>query len=242
MKFACSQKGLVSTLSALSCVALLACGTPQKKPDEVPPGGAKAPDTTVTTPPPAPVSDKPVELTLKMDAITAKEGNIELKPGGTLKSGDRMAITFSVDQPAYVYIAMAPATGSPTILYPKSGDELVKPGQSTRFPSNAEKWIKMDETTGVENFFVYASKTPLPSSDLINMVNADAAAAKKRAAASGHSGSKSSGKSKSGGGSAPVLTADSRGVEVEGEEPETQPTSVAGSPGVVRKSFSVNHR
>jgi hypothetical protein len=177
-----------------------------------------------------------------MDAITAKEGNIELKPGGTLKSGDRMAITFSVDQPAYVYIAMAPATGSPTILYPKSGDELVKPGQSTRFPSNAEKWIKMDETTGVENFFVYASKTPLPSSDLINMVNADAAAAKKRAAASGHSGSKSSGKSKSGGGSAPVLTADSRGVEVEGEEPETQPTSVAGSPGVVRKSFSVNHR
>ncbi|MFO0576756.1 MAG: DUF4384 domain-containing protein [Polyangia bacterium] len=240
MKFACSHKGLVSTLSALSCFALLACTTPQKKPDEVPPGGATTVQAPPTTPPPA-VSDKPVELTLKMDAITAKEGNIELKPGGTLKSGDRMAISFSVDQPAYVYIAMAPATGAPTILYPKSGDELVKPGQTVRFPSNAEKWIKMDESTGVENFFVYASKTPLPSSDLINMVNADAATAKKRAAARAATSGKSSGKSKSGS-AAPVLTADSRGVEVEGEEPETQPTSVAGSPGVVRKSFSVNHR
>ena len=241
MNFACSHKGLVSTLSALSCVALLACTTPQKKPDEVPPGGATTAQTPSTTPPPA-VSDKPVELTLRMDAITAKEGNVELKPGGTLKSGDRMAISFSVDQPAYVYIAMAPASGSPTILYPKSGDELVKPGQTVRFPSNTEKWIKMDESTGVENFFVYASKTPMPSSDLINMVNADAATAKKRAAARAAATSgKSSGKSKSGA-AAPVLTADSRGVEVEGEEPETQPTSVAGSPGVVRKSFSVNHR
>lgn len=237
MKFAQRETRLVSTLSALSCVALLACTTPQKQPDPPPVVEAKP------TPPPPPANDKPVELTLKMDAISAKEGTIELKPGGTLKSGDRMAINFSVDQPAYVYIAMAPAVGQAAILYPKSGDELVQPGSMLRFPSNTEKWIKMDETTGVENFFVYASKTPLAPADLINLVNADAAAAKKRAA-SKPAAPRSSGKSKSGSAApaAPVLTADSRGIEVEGEEPETQPTSVAGSPGVVRRQFLIHHR
>jgi hypothetical protein len=235
MKFASIKPRLGMTLSALSALALIACSTPEKKPDQ----------PVVTDPKPVEakpvVSDKPVELTLKMDAISAKEGAIELKPGGTLKSGDRMAINFSVDQPAYVYIAMAPAVGQPAILYPKSGDELVQPGQSLRFPSNADKWIKMDDNTGVESFFVYASKTPLPPAELINMVNADAAVAKKKAASKA-AAAKAARPSKSGSSGAPVLTADSRGIEIEGEEPETQPTSVSGSGGVVRRSFSVNHK
>ena len=235
MKFA-KQPRLGMTLSALSCVALIACSTPEKKPDPPPVTEPKVADVK----PPPVVNDKPVELTLKMDAISAKEGNIELKPGGTLKSGDRMAISYSVDQPAYVYIAMAPAVGQAAILPPKGGaDELVQPGKTLRFPSIADKWIKMDDTTGVENFFVYASKTPLPSADLINMVNADAAAAKKKAASRPATKPKSTPKHSD---SAPVLTADSRGIEIEGEEPETQPTSVNGSGGIVRRQFSVNHK
>jgi hypothetical protein len=236
MKFAASKPRLAMTLSALSCVALIACATPEKKPDTPPVTEPKVEDAK-----PVVTNNKPVELTLKMDAISAKEGNIELKPGGTLKSGDRMAISYSVDQPAYVYIAMAPAVGQAAILHPKSGDELVQPGQTLRFPSSADKWIKMDDTTGVENFFVYASKTPLPPADLINMVNADAATAKKKAASKAPAKPKSA-KPASGSGSAPVLTADSRGIEIEGEEPETQPTSVSGSGGIVRRQFSVNHK
>lgn len=235
MKFVANKPRLGMMLSALSCVALIACSTPEKKQDTPPVTEPKAADVKPTVV----VNTKPVELTLKMDAISAKEGNIELKPGGTLKSGDRMAISYSVDQPAYVYIAMAPAVGQAAILYPKSGDELVQPGQTLRFPSAADKWIKMDDTTGVENFFVYASKTPLPPADLINMVNADAAAAKKKAASKAPAKPKSP---KHASDSAPVLTADSRGIEIEGEEPETQPTSVNGTGGIVRRQFSVNHK
>lgn len=234
MKFVSSKPRLGMMLSALSCVALVACATPEKKQDTPPVTEPKAADVK-----PAVANDKPVELTLKMDAISSKDGTIELKPGGTLKSGDRMSISYSVDQPAYVYIAMAPAVGQAAILHPKSGDELVQPGQTLRFPTNTEKWIKMDDTTGVENFFVYASKTPLPPAELINMVNADAATAKKKAASRAASKPKVA---KPSSGSAPVLTADSRGIEIEGEEPETQPTSVNSSGGIVRRQFSVNHK
>lgn len=221
----------LSALMPLGCALLLACAGAQKKPPPPPP--------VVETPPPkaeeTPAEkDKPVDVTLRVDAISASKGALELQPGDQLKSGDRMAVTVRVDQPAYVYVTLISGDGSSRRLFPKEGDQQVTPSEPLRIPKNPEKWITLDKNAGQENVFVYAAKKPLGAEEQLNLLNADVEVVK----ASAKRKSKS-GKSKD----APShLTAEDRGVIVEGEDGNAAASDGADKNGVVKKRFTVRHK
>ena len=221
----------MSSLAPLGCALLLACAGTQKKPPPPPP-------PVVETPPPVadkpPEKEKPVEVTLRVDALSASKGALELQPGDQLKSGDRMAVTVRVDQPAYVYVTLISGDGSSRRLFPKEGDQQVTPSEPLRIPKNPEKWITLDKNAGQENVFVYAASKPLGAEEQLNLLNADVETVK----ASAKHKSKS-GKSKD----APShLTSEDRGVIVEGEDGSAGASEGADKNGVVKKRFTVRHK
>lgn len=163
--------------SFLLCGVLLGCAGTQK--NSPAPSPAPAPTAATTSPSAAPVSDKPVELSLRIDALSASKGALSLQPGDSLRSGDQIAISVTVDQPAYVYIAVASSSEPPKLVFPKSGDQQLQPGQVLRLPSNAEKWIPLDFKVGEDDIFAYAAVRPIPNGELLNLISADAEAAKK---------------------------------------------------------------
>ncbi|HRI50700.1 MAG TPA: DUF4384 domain-containing protein [Pseudomonadota bacterium] len=227
-------KTLTATMAALlpvGCALLLGCaGTPKKQVPPTPP--------PVTAPEPTPVAatvpDKPLDVTLRLDGNSATKGAFELQPGDVLKSGDRMAVTVRVDQPAYVYVTVISADGSSRRLFPKEGDQQVTPSEPLRIPRNPDKWISLDNNTGQENVFVYAAKKPLPAEEQLTLLNADVETVKAAA-------KRSSRPKASKGKDAPShLTADSRGVILEDEE--GSPSSTVDASGVVKKRFIVRHK
>lgn len=231
----------VSVFASAACALLLGaavgCAGHQKAADPPPP-----PPQPVQAPAPAP--EKPPNVTLRLDGISGSKGAHELEPGEVLRSGDRMAVNVGVDQPSYVYVAVASATGSPQFIFPKSGDQQVGSDQPLRIPANPEKWIVLDKQTGQEDVFVYASPKPIPSTELTNLVTADAAASKKAAAkriSKAASSSPSKAKAKAKTEDAGALSASSRGIQIESDEPEDAPPT-PGNPNIVVKRFSVIHK
>lgn len=227
-----------SAACALLLGASFGCGGPQK-PVEQPP---------VTQPPvqqPLPTPDKPPNVTLRLDGISSSKGAHELEPGEVLRSGDRMAVNVGVDQPSYVYVAVASATGSPQFIFPKSGDQQVDGAKPVRIPANPEKWIILDKQVGQEDVFVYASPKPIPSTELTNLVTADAAAAKKaaakRASKAAPTGPAKTKPAKTKAEDAGALSAGSRGVQIESDDSDEAPPT-PGNPNIVVKRFSVIHK
>lgn len=162
-------------LSLLAAGLLMGCAGAQKNTAAATP----APAAAAPVPAPAPASNKPVELSLRIDALSASKGALSLQPGDSLRSGDQIAISVTVDQPAYVYIAVASSSEPPKLVFPKSGDQQIQPGQVLRIPNNTEKWIPLDFKVGEDDVFAYAAVRPIPSGDLLNLIGADAEAAKK---------------------------------------------------------------
>lgn len=231
MTFAKNLTAKMAALLPVGCALLLGCAGTQKKPPPPPPAPVTAPEPTpvATTAP-----DKPVDLMLRIDAISATKGAFELQPGDVLKSGDRLAVTVRVDQPAYVYVTVISSDGSSKRLFPKDGDQQVTPSEPLRIPKNPEKWIPLDSTTGQENVFVYAAKKPLGAEEQLTLLNADVETVKAAA-------KRSSKPKASKGKDAPShLTADSRGVILEDEE--GSPPSTVDPSGVVKKRFIVRHK
>ena len=233
MTFARMQMKWMSGVLPLGCALLLACSGAQKKP---PPPTTPPVTTTPETPPVAanPEPPKPVDVTLRLDAISAAKGAFEMKPGDVLKSGDRMAVSVRVDQPAYIYVTLISSDGSSQRLFPKSGDQQITPTEPLRIPKNPEKWIPLDKSTGQENIFVYAAKKPLGPEEQLNLLNADVETVKASA--------KRAAKSKSGKKDAPShLTAESRGVVMDDAETgEGAPSAEVN--GVVKKRFVLHHK
>lgn len=231
MTFAKNLTAKMATLVPVGCALLLGCAGTQKKPPPPPPAPVTAPEPTPVA---ATAPDKPVDLTLRLDAISATKGAFELQPGDVLKSGDRLAVTVRVDQPAYVYVTVISSDGSSKRLFPKDGDQQVTPSEPLRIPKNPEKWIPLDSTTGQENVFVYAAKKPLGAEEQLTLLNADVETVKAAA-------KRSSKPKASKGKDAPShLTADSRGVILEDEE--GNPSSTVDPSGVVKKRFIVRHK
>ena len=118
MTFARMSMKWKSSLLPLGCALLLACAGGQKK-DTPPPQPFVTPEPTpvaAATPEPA----KRVDVTLRLDAISAAKGAFEVQPSDVLKSGDRMAVSVRVDQPAYVYVTLISGDGSSQRLFPKT--------------------------------------------------------------------------------------------------------------------------
>lgn len=233
MSFANLQTKWMTRLVPIGCALLLGCSGGQKKVDAPPP---------VTTPPPVEAppavvdNGKPVDVKLQLDAISAAKGAFEMQPGDTLKTGDRMAVRVSVDQPAYVYVTLISGDGNSQRLFPKAGDQQITPAEPLRVPKNPEKWITLDKSTGQENVFVYAAKKPLGAEEQLNLLNADVAAVK--AAAAKRASHPRPAKAKD---TPAHLTADSRGVVVEGDDDNASAAS-ADANGVVKKRFMLQHK
>lgn len=227
---------------ALALSASLGCGGAQKAANPTP--------TQTTVPSPQPSTSepaKPPQIMLRLDGKVDGKDPRELQPGESLRSGDEMAINVAVDQPAYVYVAFASsAGGGPQVLYPKTGDKQVLPDAPLRIPANTEKWITLDKQTGQEDIFVYASSKPIPSAELLNLINNDAAAAKKAAAkkaAAAKSAPAGTIKGKAGKpskGEDGALTSTSRGLQV--EEDESESAAIPANPNIVVKRFSLTHK
>jgi hypothetical protein len=235
MTFARMQMKWMTGVLPLGCALMLACAGGQKKQEPILPPPTTAPDPTPVAA--TPESTKPVDVALRLDALSATKGAFEMQPGDVLKSGDRMAVTVRVDQPAYVYVTLISGDGSSQRLFPKTGDQQITPAEPLRIPKNPEKWIPLDKSTGQENVFVYAAKKPLQPEEQLNLLNADVASVK-AAAAKRAAKAKPSGKPKD----APShLTADSRGVVLDDDD------GVAGAGasevnGVVKKRFTLQHK
>ena len=89
-----APRGTRGLLAVLCGCALWACATAPKQADPVPAAAPAAAAAPVATP------EKPVELTLRIDAISGSKGALSLQPGDSLRSGDQIAINVAVDQPA----------------------------------------------------------------------------------------------------------------------------------------------
>jgi hypothetical protein len=229
---------------ALLVSASLGCGGGQKKAE--PTLNPNPPQQQQQQPEPQTVPDKPPTVMLRLDGIAGGKPMHELAPGESLKSGDKMAVNVAVDAPAYVYVALGSASGPPQIVFPKTGDQKVTPDQPLRIPANPDKWITLDNNTGQEDVFVYASPKPIPSAELTNLVNTDAANAKKNAAKRSAKGPPKAKvikpKSEKGGGEE-SLSASNRGVSIEDDDDGGQSSgSAPGSPHIAIKRFSITHK
>lgn len=230
---------------ALGLLLTSGCSAPQKQADPV----VVTTQTTAVQPVTAD-NGKPVEVDLKLEGNSKTKGIIQLNPGDSLKGGDGLAMSVKVNQPAYVYIAVASSDGSTQMLFPKSGDQLVPASEELRIPSNPAKYIPLDNKVGTENIFVYAAKRPIASAELVNLVSADAATVKAAAAKRTVTTKKpkpaspvSKAPSASAGDVPDVQTPEDRGLKIEEEEPGALPAVASSeSNGVVRKRFSVRHQ
>lgn len=225
----------LAVAALLGALAPAGCGGPQKKPEPVIEN--PQPQPTPVTAEPA----KPPTVDVAIEAISSSKGSFELQPGDALRSGDRMAVKVKVDQPSYVYIALASTSGGPEVVFPKSGDQQLTPATPLRFPQNPEKWIILDNKTGQEDVLVYASAKPIASSELFSMVNADAAAVKKSAKPASKPASPSKPGKKPKDDAPGALSAGSRGLQVEDDEPEQGGLGAAPA-GIVRKRVSIAHK
>jgi hypothetical protein len=228
---------------------LAACAA--QKPAPVEPTKAPEPVAQSTPPPEAkkpPPSDQPITVELRVEALT-KSGSKMIESEDTLHSGDRMALQVSVDQPAYVYVALAPADGGkPQVLYPPkdAAEAQVQPGAATRIPP-AGQWFRLDKDTGQEDILVYAAHEPMSAETLEKNMLTDAREfagkkpaqpkkpkpPKKKVASSSSSTSSSGG----GGDDAPGgLGSGTRGLALDTEEP----AKTEG--GITSLHFAIHHK
>jgi hypothetical protein len=191
---------------------------------------------TPKAPPTPPVKEGPVDVKMRVLAMTSVNPDPhEIMNGEALKSGDKVAITVKVDQPAYIYVAKAPSDGTTTLIYPDSGDVQIAPDNLVHIPREG-RWFKLDQHTGQEKFFVYAAKQAIPRATLDDRIKFDAAAVKISARVRPTPPSTSSIADPK-----PNLAPGPGGIErdvvVDGEDP----SGSVGSDGVTRRRFTILH-
>jgi hypothetical protein len=186
---------------------------------------------------PAPAApEKPVEVTLRVEAIT-KAGQHFIESDDTLRTGDRLALHVGVSEASYVYVGLASAAGTRALVFPAStAQTAVQPGTEQRIPA-AGQWFKLDRDTGQEDVFVYASRRQLTSAEALDLVKKDSGRVKKPAAASPKKTSVKRPAATPRDDAPEALSPDTRGLEVVGD-----PTQDQASDGVARRRFTIQHR
>lgn len=249
---------------AFGAIGLLGCSLFAKKApaepttERAPPGGGTErvvePTAAAAQPPEGagrpteaqPATGEHIHVGVQVEAMTAGTLRV-VRSGEILRSGDRIALRVEVDQPAYLYVALAAANGADTVLFPRAGDVQLKPGAPVRIPPPGQ-WLALDRETGIENLLVYAAHRPLAADELRARLAEDAAAARAEAARAKKkaSGKASSGKASSGAKPRPDpdeapggLTTASRGLEV---VPETTAAPPSDDPNVSKARFTIDHR
>lgn len=156
----------VVLLVATGCAGSKASERPQPAPAAVAvPLPAPIIEEPAPEPPPPPAAG-PVELTVAVEAFTKAGELVPVRSGQTLHSGDRIAFTVGVTAPAYVYVALADAEQTPSIIFPREGDVRVEPGKAHRIPAEGQ-WFRLDKDTGYEDLFVYAAGNPIARDEIL---------------------------------------------------------------------------
>lgn len=208
-----------------------------------PAGDAKEPagrTDKVAAPNPAPVREGPIEVSLRVEAVT-KSGQGFVESGKTLRTGDQIALHVGISEAAYVYVGHSAPTGAQTILYPTSGNELFAPGTERRIPAPGQ-WLRLDKEIGREDVFVYASRTPLSADEVLSRLKQDrarsqaAAAPAKTSAATTRPATKRPARRPSE--DAPeLLSANTRGLDLV----DDKGADIQTDRGVTRAHFEINH-
>lgn len=159
-----------SLLTWCTALSLVACRTTSQPNAGVQPPRA----TTSSAGAVASAQAKPIELALHVEALTAKGPARFIDSDEVLRSGDRLALHVDVSEPAYVYVGHRAANGTRSVIYPRSGSELVAPGLDHRIPA-AGQWFKLDRDAGQEDLFLYASRQQLSSEEMAKLLETDSA-------------------------------------------------------------------
>jgi hypothetical protein len=112
--------------------------------------------------------DRPVtvEIMLHGRSFTGIRGGnpvyeeIQLKPGGTLKSNDSFRIQAKIDQDAFVYVIFHDSSGNISFIekgYINAGQEIFMPDMNN--------WYQLDKNAGTETIYVLASRNEIKSFD-----------------------------------------------------------------------------
>jgi len=128
-----------------------------------PTAGSGSGSQTATTP------DGPVTLSFQMFA-TAAGGRRPIAAGDSLRSGDRMTMTLTVDRPAYGYVLQFFPDGTATVLFPQGNEDNRITGSMQVPPSGA---FELDDVLGEETVYVVASMRPLAQADATVMAAVD---------------------------------------------------------------------
>jgi hypothetical protein len=99
------------------------------------------------------------------DAIAVKL--VPDKRSGTYRVGEKMRLTVSVDQDAYLYVFSKSSAGKPKLLYPNKyqSDERVKAKSKISIPAEKAKWeIKVAGPSGTDEVVAFASSKQISPS------------------------------------------------------------------------------
>ncbi len=103
---------------------------------------------------------------LKYDSSGAAE---EEDVDAVFRTGDRIRLRVSVNEPGYLYVAHKGSSGSWRMLFPSEdldgGSNAVVPGREYDLPGRTR--LVFDETPGEEKIFVVVSRAPEPEMDRI---------------------------------------------------------------------------
>ncbi len=170
---------LRSLLFCCMAALLMGCQTSSRASGTGPAGPAptaaptEAP-TAAPSPAAAPTADKPIDLALRVEALTAKGPPKFIDSDESLRSGDRLALHVEVSEPSYVYVGHRAPNGKRSVIFPRSGNELFAPGMDHRIPA-AGQWFKLDRDSGQEDLFLYASRKALTSDETLKLLESDSA-------------------------------------------------------------------
>lgn len=173
------MKELIGMTCCVAMLCLLGCRTPQAASETLAASRSDAADSAgkaapVPGPPPVPALDGPIEVALRVEAIT-REGHRFIESNKSLQSGDQIALHVGLNEEAYVYIGVLSESRAPSILFPRGA-------QSERFSAGAERripqvgqWLRLDKDVGREDIFVYASRTALTLEEALARLKLDSA-------------------------------------------------------------------
>lgn len=116
-------------------------------------------------------SDRPVEITLKVEALPLNGRPRTIGPNAPLRTGDRMVLYVTVDERSYVYVGHRDPVGRKDILFPDHEDELLDAHAVRRIPANGA--FELDRKAGPEDLFVYASRVQLTNKQAMQLLDED---------------------------------------------------------------------
>ncbi len=116
-------------------------------------------------------SDRPVEITLKVEARPLNGRPRTIGSNAPLRTGDRMVLYVTVDERSYVYVGHRDPAGRKDILFPDNEDELLDADVVRRIPEDGA--FELDRKAGPEDLFVYASRVRLTNKQALQLLDED---------------------------------------------------------------------